>query len=220
MPRHKKLNDKSSTSKPKEKIGDIFDEIKNDEAMTNDSKKKISKEINEIKKERIELNDKKNKNQSKEKSEKLNLITKNKKESSNSEASKIFEKIEDSDETKECKNLNGIHNDKLKQLKINEKNKINMEKLAVIESLCKEYPCLKKDKEKIIKKHLEEKKQVNNPFIQNGYTLEKIILEDKEYYIDKYNNILDENTKLMGFYHDLNSELKFILFPTEKTMIQ
>jgi hypothetical protein len=220
MPRYKKINVQSSKSK--ENISDIFDEIKNDEKIKikkiinndndNESKNTIeTKETNETIKETTKESIK---NSTKEL--KILKVTKKVKDSKNNN---IHSDKNDSDcntndlSKKKQKRGSSVHDDKYIQQKTKEKNKIKMEKLAVIESLCKEYPCLKKDKDKIIKKHLEEKKEVKNPFVQNDYTLEKIIIEEKTYYKDDYNNILDENIKLVGFYKDLKTKYEFILFP-------
>lgn len=179
MPRHKNIYVQSSKSK--ENITDIFDEIKNDEEITiKNTSKKLIKINNMNKKEMQKINESKK------------IAINNIKQRGTSQ----------------------IQDDKFIQQK-KEKNKINMEKLAMIDSLCKEYPCLKKDKDKIIKKHLEETKQVKNPFTQNEYTLEKIIIDNKVYYKDDYNNILDENIKLIGFYNDLKTKYEFILLPTK-----
>lgn len=193
MPKYKKVN---STLPLKENISCIFDEIKNDENAKK-IKKNISNKLNELKKD----NDKK---------EKKNKKKETKKKSKDSTKSQISTESQMSTKSQISTESNEINHQKIK-----EKNKIKMEKLAVIESLCEEYPCLKKDKDKIIKKHLEETKLIINPFVQNDYTLEKIILNNKILYIDNYNNILDESTKLIGFYKDLKSNYEFILFPTK-----
>ena len=44
------------------------------------------------------------------------------------------------------------------------------------------------------------------------YILDKIILENKVYYRDYYNNIMDQNTKLVGFYQKNGTQYEYILF--------
>jgi hypothetical protein len=201
MARHKKIS--AQSSKSKENISDIFDEIQNDEKIK--IKKKISKN------EDNEDNESKNTIESGNTKEikETNNKSKNEKEIKKIKDLKIINDVP----TNKQKRESSGQDDKYFQQKTKEKNKIKMVKLAVIESLSKKYSCIKKDKDKIIKEQLEEKKEVKNPFVQNDYTLEKIILEEKVYYKDNHNNILDENIKLVGFYRDLKTKYEFILFP-------
>jgi hypothetical protein len=91
------------------------------------------------------------------------------------------------------------------------KNKVLTEKLSVVDKFYKKYPHLKKDKTNFIKEVLEEKVQKPPPQPVE-YIIEKITLENKVYYRDYYNNVMDQNTKLVGFYQKNGTEYEYILF--------
>jgi hypothetical protein len=95
--------------------------------------------------------------------------------------------------------------------KIKEKHKVIVEKLSVVDKFYKKYPHLKKDKKDFVKEILDEpsKKNHNNP---QDYILEKIFLENNIYYRDNYNNVVDPNLKLVGFYQNQGKIYKYILF--------
>jgi hypothetical protein len=106
-------------------------------------------------------------------------------------------------------NVNANPNLNPEQIQV--KNKVLTEKLSVVDKFYKKYPHLKKDKTNFIKEVLEEKipKKPQQPY---EYALDKIILEDKIYYRDKYNNIMDQDTKLIGFYQNNGNKYEYILF--------
>lgn len=106
-------------------------------------------------------------------------------------------------------NVNADPNLNSEQIQI--KNKVLMGKLSVVDKIFKKYPHLKKDKQNFIQEVLEEKipKKFQQPI---EYVLDKIILEDKVYYRDSYNNILDQDTKLVGFYQNNGTKYEYILF--------
>jgi hypothetical protein len=106
-------------------------------------------------------------------------------------------------------NVNADPNLNSEQIQI--KNKVLMGKLSVVDKIFKKYPHLKKDKQNFIQEVLEEKipKKIQQPI---EYILDKIILENKVYYRDSYNNILDQDTKLVGFYQNNGTKYEYILF--------
>jgi hypothetical protein len=106
-------------------------------------------------------------------------------------------------------NVNANPNLNPEQIQV--KNKVLTEKLSVVDKFYKKYPHLKKDKKNFIQEVLEEKipKNLQQPL---EYVLDKIILEDKVYYRDSYNNIMDYDTKLVGFYQHNGNKYEYILF--------
>ncbi len=135
----------------------------------------------------------------------IQKIKNQKKQSNQSELSNL------SNESNESKISNDV---KIDHAKIEEKNKIKLAQLAVIDKLCNDYSNLKNDKKKIIKNIvMEEKKQNDKKNYNDVYTLDKIILDDEIYYKDNCNNILDVNAKLVGFCKELEKQYEIILFP-------
>jgi hypothetical protein len=108
-------------------------------------------------------------------------------------------------------NANVNANPNLNPEQIQIKNKVLTEKLSVVDKFYKKYPHLKKDKANFTKEVLEEKipKKLQQPL---EYALDKIILEDKVYYRDSYNNVMDADTKLVGFYQNNGTKYEYILF--------
>jgi hypothetical protein len=140
------------------------------------------------------------------KTNKTNKKGKKNSNNSNNSDSTHYNKIIESPEN------NKVEKSTVDPKKIEEKNKITMEKLALITTLCEDYPALKKDKDKIIQKALEEKKQTNKPlYYPTEYTLDKITLEGETYYRDANNNILDMTAKLVGFYKNDGSKYEYML---------
>lgn len=46
----------------------------------------------------------------------------------------------------------------------------------------------------------------------SDFILDKIYINDKAYYRDYHNNIIDENIKLVGFYQNNKTQYEYILF--------
>jgi hypothetical protein len=128
-----------------------------------------------------------------------------KKGSCNSQKNKISEEYLDNCESS-CSDISDIKSlDENDHKKKQEENHIIKEKLAIVDKFYKKYPHLKKDKTDFVKEilHKNEKKEKNMTQIfvdLNEYVVEKIIIENKTFYRDEFNNLIDDKLKLAGFY--------------------
>jgi hypothetical protein len=170
---------------PKESISDIFEAMNNEEEL--------------VKKEKKE---KKNK--------KSGTLSKNSNLKKDKDKDRDKDRDKDSDNC-EIENINMNMNKNLNEEQIKQKNKVLSDKLAVVDKFFKTYPHLKKDKNNFIKEVLGEKVDKLQQY-QQEYTFDKIVLEDKVYYRDKFNNIVDEKAKLVGFYKNDCNKYEYMLF--------
>jgi hypothetical protein len=127
---------------------------------------------------------------------------------------KQSDKSDSSDLSKSTEDSKSSDDIKIDHKKIEEKNKENLIKLAVIDKICNKHPNIRKDKKNLIEEIImEDKKKLDKKDYNNVYTLDKLIINEKTYYKDENNNILDENIKLVGFYRDLGVQYEAIMFP-------
>lgn len=85
------------------------------------------------------------------------------------------------------------------------KNEMISERLKAVNIFLKMYPTLKKDKEIILNNILEKKQKKYEP-----YVIEKIDKLKFNAYIDRYNNIIDENINIIGLY--IQSKNQYLFF--------
>tara|TARA_Y100000813_G_C24092790_1_gene319012 strand:+ start:111 stop:404 length:294 start_codon:yes stop_codon:yes gene_type:complete len=71
----------------------------------------------------------------------------------------------------------------------------------IVNKIKKLYPNIKIDKDEVIKKIIENTKD------DQIYTLDKVIYNDKIVYVDIFNNIIDKNTNLIGFYDSFKNNI-------------
>ena len=98
-----------------------------------------------------------------------------------------------------------ILNDKDKTLI--KKNNIIKERLITIDKILEMYPSLKKDRTLIVDNILNKKEHKVEDFI-----LEKVKIDDGNYYFDLNGNIIDEDVNLVGFFIKNKEKYAYCLF--------
>ncbi|AYV76660.1 MAG: hypothetical protein Terrestrivirus11_1, partial [Terrestrivirus sp.] len=85
--------------------------------------------------------------------------------------------------------------------------KIAIKEIEIVDKILGMFPEMKKSRNLILTEILTPKK-----IPDNEYTLEKIIIYGKSYYIDKYKCILDENIQLVGVWEYKTGIIKYHIF--------
>ena len=88
----------------------------------------------------------------------------------------------------------------------------NSEKIKILDQIIKLCPNIKKNKESIIKKIISSENSIKPTKELKEYVLQQIIINNKIYYRDEYNCIVDKNINIVGVWNLINNNYKYFLF--------
>jgi hypothetical protein len=101
----------------------------------------------------------------------------------------------------------------MKEKQIRNKDKI---KIQVVDKIIEMYPELKKDRSNILTTILEANKVPENP---DEIVVIKFTYKDKTYFRTNFGNIMDESTKIVGYYTQTNNIYKYHLYEEDNKML-
>ena len=108
------------------------------------------------------------------------------------------------------KQLNKSENANSKPSSLFKDDNSNEEKIEIIDKILKMFPEMKNQRNIILSEILLPKQPIDDRYI-----LEKIIINNKTYYKDKYRNIIDTNINLVGMWELETGDFRYHLFEDE-----